>query len=223
MHYNLYYADRSAAMGPRVILDEIGAPYNLIWTDIEAGSTRAPEFLSLNPNGWIPVLISQEGAIYECGAITVFLCDRHPEAGLAPALDEPERGPFLQWLFFFSSSLQNAYQMTYYTDRFCSSEVDHPSVKVRSISRLRELWSVVDDAIGDSGWLLGKRFSAADIYLFMLTTWLNETHGHPPLNSFPNVARVAAKVMERTSVGEVYASYIADRKSSEGREPSPTR
>ena len=113
MSYSLYYADRSAAMGVRVILEEIGAPYELIWTDILPGSTREPEFLSLNPNGWIPVLVWQEGAIYECGAITVFLCDRHSEAGLAPAPGDSERGLYLQWLFFFSSSLQTAYQMTY--------------------------------------------------------------------------------------------------------------
>ncbi len=206
MHYSLYYADRTAAMGARVILDEIGATYDLIWTDIQPGTARAPELLSLNPNGWIPVLVWQEGAIYECGAITVFLCDRHPKAGLAPAPDEPERGSFLQWLFFFSSSLQNAYQMTYYTDRFCSSEENYSSVKVRSNNRLRELWTVVDDAIDDKDWLLGKRFSAADIYLFMLTTWLNDSLGHPSLDSFPNVERVAGKVMERPSVAGVYAS-----------------
>ncbi len=95
MHYSLYYADRSAAMGVRVILDEIEAPYELIWTDIQPGSTRTPELLALNPNGWIPVLVWQEGKIYECGAITAFLCERHPDTGLAPASNEPERGQFL--------------------------------------------------------------------------------------------------------------------------------
>ena len=219
MSYSLYYADRSAAMGVRVILEEIGAPYELIWTDILPGSTREPEFLSLNPNGWIPVLVWQEGAIYECGAITVFLCDRHSEAGLAPAPGDSERGLYLQWLFFFSSSLQNAYQMTYYTDRFCSSKEDQLSVKRRSNSRLRELWQVVDDAIGESDWLLGKRFSAADIYLFMLTTWLNESLEHPSLESFPNVERVAAEVMNRPSVARIYSSYISDRLAGKSRDP----
>ena len=221
MSYSLYYADRSAAMGVRVILEEIGAPYELIWTDILPGSTREPEFLSLNPNGWIPVLVWQEGAIYECGAITVFLCDRHSEAGLAPVPGDPERGLYLQWLFFFSSSLQNAYQMTYYTDRFCSSKEDQLSVKRRSNSRLRELWQVVDDAIGESDWLLGKRFSAADIYLFMLTTWLNESLEHPSLESFPNVERVATEIMNRPSVARIYSSYISDRLAGKSRDPWP--
>ena len=92
MSYKLYYAEPSAAMGARAILEEIGAPYELIWTDISQNSTREPDLLALNPNGWIPVLVWEEGAIYECGAITVFLCDRHPEIQLAPRATDPDRG-----------------------------------------------------------------------------------------------------------------------------------
>jgi glutathione S-transferase len=210
MSYKLYYAEPSAAMGVRVILEEIGAPYDLIWTDISQNSVRESDFLALNPNGWIPVLAWEEGAFYECGAITIFLCDRHSEVQLAPRTTDPDRGLFLQWLFFFSSSLQNAYQMTYYPNRFCAAIRDEQSIKNRSASRLRELWQVVDDAIGGKDWLLGKRFSAADIYLFMLTTWLSESHQHPTIDTFSNVKRVATKVMQRSSVRSIYASRISD-------------
>ncbi len=219
MSYRLYYADRSAAMGARVVLEEIGAPYELIQTDISPELAREPELLALNPNGWIPVLVWEEGAIYECGAITIFLCDRHPEIQLAPNATDPERGLFLQWLFFFSSSLQNAYQMTYYSNRFCASSENEASVKRRSTSRLQELWQVVDDAIGEEDWLLGKRFSAADIYLFMLTTWLSASHQHPAVDSFANVNRVATKVMQRPSVRSIYESYISDIEADNKRTP----
>ena len=219
MSYRLYYADRSAAMGARVVLEEIGTPYELIQTDISPELAREPELLALNPNGWIPVLVWEEGAIYECGAITIFLCDRHPEIQLAPDATDPERGLFLQWLFFFSSSLQNAYQMTYYSNRFCASSENEASVKRRSASRLQELWQVVDDAIGEEDWLLGKRFSAADIYLFMLTTWLSESHQHPAVDSFANVTRVATKVMQRPSVRSIYESYISDIEADNKRTP----
>ena len=64
--------------------------------------------------------------------------------------------------------------------------------------------------LGRKDWLLGKRFSAADIYLFMLTTWLSESHQHPAVNSFANVNRVATKVMQRPSVCSIYESYISD-------------
>ena len=111
--------------------------------------------------------------------------------------------------------------MTYYSNRFCASGEDEASVKRRSTSRLQELWQVVDDAIGEKDWLLGKRFSAADIYLFMLTTWLSESHQHPAVDSFANVNRVATKVMQRPAVHSIYESYISDIATGNKRTPWP--
>jgi glutathione S-transferase len=95
--------------------------------------------------------------------------------------------------------------MTYYPERFCQEEKDQGSVKQRSLFRLRELWQVVDDAIGDQQWLLGSQFTAVDIYLFMLTTWLREEHGHPRVQEFFNVSRIATAVMKRPAVRMVYS------------------
>ena len=176
MKYALYYARESAAMGIRVILEEIGAQYELIQTTIDMDKPRPPEQLALNPNGWVPVLIWDAHAMYECAAITIFLCDRYPEAGLAPAAGEPERGLFLQTLVYFSSSLQNAFQLDYYPERFADTPADEPSAQRRGRRRLRETWQVIDDQIGDSEWMLGDKFSAADIYLFMLTNSLSVSH-----------------------------------------------
>lgn len=211
MSYKLYYALGSAAMGVRVILEEIGAPYELIETTIDRSKPRPPEQLALNPNGWVPVLSWDEGSMYECAAITVFLCDRHADAGLAPAADAPERGLYLQTLVYFSSSVQNAFQLDYYPDRFADSAADEPSAQRRGCRRLRETWAVIDDQIGDSRWMLGESFSAADIYLFMLTTWLKPERGQPSVDEFPNVKRIADAVMQRPSVQLVYEQWISER------------
>ena len=204
MNYKLYYAQHSAAMGVRTILEEIGVKYELLSATIDRSQPEDPELLKHNPNGWIPVLLWEHGSFYECGAIVTFLCDRHPEAKLAPSATDPDRGLFLQWLFFFSSSIQNAFQMSYYADRFCNSPDDEASVQARSVSRLRELWQVVDNAIGNSRWVLGDRFSAVDIYMYMLTTWFTEEYAHPFTDEFPNVKRVAESVVQRAAVRKVF-------------------
>ena len=147
--------------------------------------------------------------MYECAAITVFLCDRHPEAGLAPALDDPTRGLYLQTLVYFSNSVQNAFQLNYYPDRFADTPEDEPSAQKRGIRRLRETWGIVNDQIGDNRWMLGERFSALDIYLFMLTTWLRPSRGHPTVGEFPNVERIARSVLPRESIQLGYADWIA--------------
>jgi len=208
--YKLFYALKSASMGVRVMLEEIGAPYELLETSVEMDKPRPPEQLAINPNGWVPVLVWDGGSMYECAAITVFLGDRHPEAGLAPAIDDPERALYLQTLVYFSNSVQNAFQLTYYPDRFVDTPADEPSAVRRGNRRLRETWKVIDDQIGDNEWLLGDRFSLADIYLFMLTTWIRTTRGHPAVAEFPNVRRIADKILQRPNVQRVYAPWIAN-------------
>ncbi len=213
--YELFYALKSASMGIRVMLEEIGAPYELIQTTVDMDKPRPPEQLSINPNGWAPVLVwgddaNNEWAMYECAAITVFLCDRHPEANLAPKIDDPERALYLQTLVYFSNSVQNAFQLNYYPDRFADASANEPSAQRRGNRRLRETWKVIDDQIGDNEWVLGDRFSAADIYLFMLTTWLRPARGHPTVDEFPNVKRIADVVVQRPSVQRVYAPWIAN-------------
>ena len=211
MMYKLFYAPGSAAMGVRVLLEEIGAPYELLQSTIAPDEPRPPEQLALNPNGWVPVLIWDQSAMYECAAITVFLGDRHPEANLAPAPDDPGRGLYLQTLVYFSSSVQNAFQLDYYPDRFADDPADEPSAQRRGCRRLRETWQVIEDQIGDGQWVLGERFSAADIYLFMLTTWLKPSRGQPSVDEFPNVKRIAEAVLPRRSVQRVYEQWISDQ------------
>jgi len=207
--YKLFYALKTASMGVRVILEEIGAPYELIQTTVDMDKPRPPEQLAVNPNGWVPVLLWEGGAMYECAAISVFLCERHPDAQLAPAADDPQaRALFLQTLVYFSNSVQNAYQLTYYPDRFVDVPEDEPSAQQRGNRRLRETWGVIDDQIGNNQWVLGDRFSAADIYLFMLTTWLRSDKGHPSVSEFTNVKRIADAISKRPSIQLVYEPWF---------------
>ena len=208
--YRLFYAEKSASMGVRVLLEEIGAPYELIEMNLAMDQPRPPEQLAINPNGWIPVLMWDDQAMYECAAITIFLCDRHAAAGLAPAVDDPMRARYLQTLVYFSNSVQNAYQLSYYPDRFADDPVGEAGAQRRGARRLRETWKVIDDQVGGDDWVLGDQFSAADIYLFMLTTWFRATRGHPSVREFPNVCRIADKVAERPSVQKVYAPWFDD-------------
>lgn len=208
--YKLYYALGSAAMGTRVMLEEIGAAYELIQTTIDRDKPLPADQLALNPNGWIPVLTWDQSAMYEGAAITVFLCDRHPEANLAPGINDPQRGLYLQTLVYFANSVQNAFQLNYYPDRFTDTPEDEPSAQRRGIRSLRETWKVIDDQIGDNQWVLGDRFSAVDIYLFMLTTWLRPSRGQPSTDEYPNVKRIADAVLSRPSVQLVYKNWIAE-------------
>ncbi len=202
--YRLFYAEGSAACSTRVMLEEIGADYELIETAIEQDRPRDPELLKLNPNGWIPVLVHEDGAMFEASAISIYLADKYPETALAPSLDDPSRGPFLQWLVYFSDTLMIAYQLTHHWKRYCEGPEYRESTQRTSSRRLREIWSMVDSEIGDREWFVGGRFSAVDIHLHMLAGWLLPELGQPSIADFPNAKRIADKVTQRPSVKKVY-------------------
>ena len=206
--YKLYYAERSAAEGVRVILEEVGAAYELVASFKDRSKPRLPQQLIINPNGWLPVLTWGETGMYECAATIIFLCDKYPEANLSPLPNEADRALYLQTLVYFSNSVQTAFQTFFYPDRFVDKPEYEESAKLRGIRRLRETWNVIDNQIGDSDWILGDRFSAADIYLFMLTTWLRPDLGNPALNEFQNVKRISDKVILRESVQRVYGEWM---------------
>ena len=144
--------------------------------------------------------------MYECAAITIFLCGKHITASLAANINAPERSLFLQTLVYFSSSVQTVFQLDYHAHRFANMPEDEPSAQRRGCRRLRETWQVIDDQISDNQWILGNQFSSADIYLFMLKTWLETSRGHPNIDEFPNVQRIANAVLLRPSLQRVYGN-----------------
>ena len=75
---------------------------------------------------------------------------------------------------------------------------------LNSPSTVLEQKKVKANQIDNKKWILGKTFSAADIYLYMLTTWLEPSRGHPKLSNFPNVKRVAKQASARSSIKLVY-------------------
>jgi len=204
MNYKLYYATGSAAMGVRVLLEEIGESYELIETPIDMSVPRTSDHLALNPNGWVPVLVWEDRAMYECAAITIYLCDLYPEAGLSPDIRDPKRALYLQTLTYFSNAVQTSFQQTYYPQRFADTATNEADAEKRGVKRLRETFGVIDQQIAENEWILGDQFSAADIYLYMLTTWLSDAKNHPKVDEFKNINRIINKVAERPSVRKVY-------------------
>ena len=82
--YTLYYSPGSASMVVHLALLEIGAPYRLELVDLHAGGQREPGYLKLNPDGVVPTLVIDGEPFTESAALLMTLCERHPDAHLAP-------------------------------------------------------------------------------------------------------------------------------------------
>lgn len=200
--YTLYWSPGSASMAPHGVLEESGARYDLKLTSVDAGATRAAEYLQLNPYGKVPTLVAEGGMVlFESAAIAMFIADRHPQAKLAPGVDERARGHFYQWLVHLTNTLQPAMLRFYYPDRVADSAAE-ASVKQVALDEIAMLWGRIDAHLAAHGpYLLGARFSAADLFAHMLSTWQMSCPGI--YDRFPAVKRLADLVASRPAIQRV--------------------
>jgi glutathione S-transferase len=201
--YTLYWNPGSASMAPHCCLEEAGAAYSLKLVDTGAGEHQKPEYLALNPAGKVPTLIIDGNFVMtESAAMCMLIADRHPAANLAPKSDDLARGHFTMWLMHLTNTLQPAMLRYYYPDRHTASADGADGVIAKAREEVATLWSRIDAHLKLKGpHLLGDRFSAADIFCTMLSTWQDccpETY-----RRFPSVKRLADLVMARPAVARV--------------------
>jgi glutathione S-transferase len=196
--YALYYFPGNASLLPHMMLREIGAPFELRLVDRANNAQKSPEYLALNPNGRIPVLIDGDLVLYETAAVALHLCDRHPEAELAPPVGTSERSLFYRWMVHLTNTPQAEYRAWFYPHEHVSDEAAAPAVKASAEVRLNGMFDRIADQLGAGPWLLGGRFSAADLFLFMLIRW---GRGMPrPPRTLPALGALAEQVLARPAV-----------------------
>lgn len=172
MTYRLHYAPDNASLIIRLILDEMGQPYETALVDRRKQAQNSPTYLALNPNGLIPALETPDGAIFETGAILLWLTDRH--STLAPTPDSPERAAFLKWLFFVSNTLHPAMRMMFYSDQYVGpSPGAQRALRIHMQGEIaRHLDKLEALAVQGTSWFAGERPAALDFYVACLMRWM---------------------------------------------------
>jgi len=204
----LHYFPGNASMTPHVLLEELGVPFELKLVDRARNAHKSAEYLKLNPNGLIPVLVDGDLVLYETAAIVLHLVDTHPAAGLAPAPGTAERAQFYKWLVWLSASLQSQMPIYFYTDRYVAPGNASGAAEVKAAieARIAGLIDQIDAQLASQRgpWLLGERFSALDPYAFMLCRW---TRGmQRPARSLPHVGPFLQRVLARPATQRVLAT-----------------
>ena len=199
--YRLYYARHAIAMAPQVLLSELDVPHELIEVNIYGPET--PDwYLKLNPNRRVPTLTYDDQVVWEAGAIMIHLCDRHPEKGMAPAPDDPMRARFYQWMFYMASTVHPFGKNYNYAHRYSTEAAHIPGIKAKALENLLEIYGRIEEALEPGPYVLGDRYSAADINFLVADIWrgLRETESGAPALECPNLRRLAALLRERPAV-----------------------
>ena len=194
-----YHAPQTRSGGTRILLEELGARYELHVLNMKAGEQRLPAYLAVNPLGKVPAIVHDGALVTEQGAIFIYLADLFPEAGLAPAIGDPLRGPYLRWLVYYGSSFEPAV-----IDRSMKREPAPASTS--PYGDFDTMLGAVVDAIRKGPYLLGERFSAADVLWGTALRWTTMFKLVPEL---PEITAYLARVTARPAFARASAADAA--------------
>jgi len=183
----LYFSPGSSSMAAHIALHEVGATFETKPVSLKRNETRSPAFLKINPAGKVPTLLVDGRPLVEVAGILFYLARRFPEAGLLPHGDIEAEARVVSWMSFIASTL-------------------HPA-RQRGMDYAREVYGLADRLLG-ADWVLGERYSIADIHLFRLY-WRLCNSLKPAPGTFPNLDAHYARMMRRPAVRRTIAAEAA--------------
>ena len=194
--YKLYNVKRWGSMAPHFVLEELGVPYQNIWMTPE--QVRSEEFRRLSPLGFVPALGLDDGrVIIESMAIVAFLTDANADKGLAPPPGSDDSAVYLSSLAFMSSNIYAMINFADFVEDYTSDPGAQQGIRDKAIGSYQRVFDILDTRLAKEGpFLLGDEFSAADLYLFMLTIWARPSE-RALLERCPAIARLCNDIRSR--------------------------
>ena len=149
----------------RWMLEEVGAPYRTVTLDY-ASTMKAPEYLAINPMGKVPAITHRGVTVTEGAAVCAYLADAFPDAGLAPATSDPQRGVYYRWLMFACGPIEAAV-----TNKSMGFEVPPERRASAGYGCIEDVLNALEQAVTGKQYLAGDKFSAADVYVGSQIGW----------------------------------------------------
>jgi len=163
----LYHCAPSRSSGVLALLEELQAPYTLHLMNMKTNEHKSPEFLAVNPLGKVPAIDHNGAVVTEQVAIYIYLADLFPQAGLAPALGDPLRGPYLRWMAIYGSSFEPA---------VIDDWMKRPPANKQACSYgdIAAIYDLVLGQLAKGPYLLGDKFSAVDVLWGTAMGWMHQ-------------------------------------------------
>jgi glutathione S-transferase len=195
----LYYSPGACSLSPHIVARELGLELGLERVDTKAKKTHdGRDYLAINPKGYVPALELDNGEILTEGpAIVQYLADRRPDARLVPASGTLERYRAQEMLGYINSELHKTYTPLF-------NPATSPELRADRIAYLIKRYAILDEHLAGKQYLFGDQFTAADAYLFVVTSWAAGVK--VDLAQFKHLAAFQARVAQRASVKAAMAA-----------------
>jgi glutathione S-transferase len=184
----LYHASPSRSSIVLWMLEELGEPYDIKLIKLSAGENLTPDYLAINPMGKVPALKHRNTVITEVAAICTYLADEFPSKKLNVPVGTPERGVYLKWLFFGPGCMEPAV-----IDR-AAPRKEEARRAMLGYGDFDTTMNVVAKAVANGPWLMGEKFTAADVVIGSNVRWGTMFKLIPERKEFSDyAARIAAR------------------------------
>jgi len=191
----LYYTPGACSLSPHIALLEAGLPYDLVKVDLRAKKLEnGDDYLTVNPKGQVPALRLDSGELITEGPVIIqMIADKANDKNLAPARDSAERYKLLEWLNFITTELHKNFSPLF-------QPVIPDDVKTFFKDRLIAKFKYIDGHLAGHDYLLGKQFTVADGYLFVMLAWADRLQ--LDLSGLSNLIAYKARIAARPKVKE---------------------
>lgn len=196
----LYYSPGACSLAPHIVLEELGAPYQLELVSIAEGKTRTPEYLAINPKGRVPVLVTDEAEVLtELPAICWYLAQQSRQPTLFPH-DPLAAARLLEWCNWLSGTVHAmSFGQIWRPQRFVSDEKLYPPIQAKGRADVLDHFAMIEKRMRGRDWAAGHAYTYADAYLTVFFRWGNRI-GLDMRAGYPAWSQHAERVAARPAV-----------------------
>jgi len=167
-----YYAPRTCALAGHLALEHAGAHYEAVAVNFAVQAQRSPEFLTINPKGRVPALVTERGILTEIPALLLYVAQRFPEARLAPLDDIFALAQMQAFNSYLCSTVHVAHAHRVRGSRWADDPAAIEAMKAKVPQNMTECMLLIENGMLQGPWVLGEAYSVADLYLYTISGWL---------------------------------------------------
>ena len=200
-----YYAPKTCALAVHLALEHIGEPYEAIALDFANQAQRSAEYLSINPKGRVPALATEQGILTETPALLMYLCQRYPDAKLAPLHDLFAVAKMQAFNSYLCSTVHVAHAHRVRGIRWADDPSAIEAMKKKVPQTMGDTMALIENGMLEGPWVMGEQYTVADMYLFTIAGWLEGDGVN--LSKLPRVIAHRERMANDPKVQRVLALY----------------
>jgi GST-like protein len=196
-----YYSGAPNPMKVALMLEECELPYEPVPVDTRKGEQHKPEFLAINPNGKVPVIVDGDATVFDSNAILLYLAEKTGKF-LPPKGDRP-RGELLSWLMFVASGVGPFSGQSVHFRQYAPEKIEY--AVNRYMFEAQRHYGILNERLGKQKYVVGDGYGIVDMAIWGWARLIPVALGQEHWAKFPNLKRLVDEISARPAAARALA------------------